>query len=191
MNSISPTSAKIVRLLAATATDSPTEADRQPSHLVPSEHEVIDGLAKELSAGDNADTAALAAALTSGVYERVRQRSMARRPASALEAARTLEADQLSRSLLLTALLRNRGLAARLVLGLRASPESPTEAAFHVWTEVWLDDHWHGFDPATGTTIDGGYLSMRVTSLTEPDVFAVILPVMENIAKLRRVLAVD
>jgi hypothetical protein len=48
--------------------------------------------------------------------------------------------DPGAKSRLLVALLRNRGIPARLVIGLTMS-KGPTQVAHH-WSEAWLDHHW-------------------------------------------------
>lgn len=104
---------------------------------------------------DHPEIAALARRLTDGVGEIADQAEalfryveqevtgeprLAGGARSAVECLRLLSGDSAAKSRLLAALLRNRGIPARLVVGLTlARADEETE---HVWVEAWLRDHW-------------------------------------------------
>lgn len=73
-------------------------------------------------------------------------RQIAREPGAgahrsdALECLRRGRGDALAKSRLLVALLRNRGIPARLVWGLILQKNSEQKA--HAWVEAWVDDYW-------------------------------------------------
>lgn len=60
--------------------------------------------------------------------------------ATAVECSRNRRGDRLAQSRLLLALLRNRGIPARLVTGLVLANES--EQPPHYWVEAWADGRW-------------------------------------------------
>jgi transglutaminase-like putative cysteine protease len=59
---------------------------------------------------------------------------------TAIECLQAEAGDALAKSRLLAALLRNRGIPARLVVGLALAKGA--EQSAHVWVEAWLRDHW-------------------------------------------------
>jgi hypothetical protein len=60
---------------------------------------------------------------------------------SAVDCLKNRRGDCVAKNRLLVALCRNRGIAARLVTGLRLVTKDPNQAA-HVWTEAWVRDQW-------------------------------------------------
>jgi hypothetical protein len=64
---------------------------------------------------------------------------------SAVECLRAGRGDALARSRLLVALCRNRGIPARLVIGLTLSKRHEQKA--HVWVEAWVGDFWMSMCP--------------------------------------------
>jgi hypothetical protein len=84
----------------------------------------------------------IAEALYRFVADRIENDPVDGPSASAVECLRKQRGDRLAQSRLLLALLRNRGIPARLVTGLVLTKES--EQPPHYWVEVWLSgyDHW-------------------------------------------------
>jgi 7 transmembrane helices usually fused to an inactive transglutaminase/Transglutaminase-like superfamily len=66
--------------------------------------------------------------------------------ATAAECLESESGDSRARSRLLVALLRNRGIPARMVTGLTLT-KGPEQAA-HYWVEAWVHDHWLPMCPA-------------------------------------------
>jgi 7 transmembrane helices usually fused to an inactive transglutaminase/Transglutaminase-like superfamily len=86
---------------------------------------------------------------------------------TAIECLQAEAGDALAKSRLLAALLRNRGIAARLVVGLALAKGA--EQSAHVWVEAWLRDHWlpmcplhHHFGHLPHTFLVFGYDDFRV-----------------------------
>lgn len=75
------------------------------------------------------------------VAERIENDPVDGPSASAVECLRTQRGDRLAQSRLLLALLRNRGIPARLVTGLVLTKES--EQRPHYWVEAWLSAYGH------------------------------------------------
>ncbi len=55
--------------------------------------------------------------------------------------------DCLEYATLLTALLRARGIPARVVSGVAYAQSIPPTFGYHAWTEAWVDGHWFAVDP--------------------------------------------
>ena len=103
------------------------------------DHEAISALARELTCGmerfrDQCE------ALYRHVEQQVATEPTVSKGVSALECLRRGSGDSASKSRLLVALCRNRGIPARLVTGLtlKRGPEQPA----HVWAEAWINEHW-------------------------------------------------
>jgi 7 transmembrane helices usually fused to an inactive transglutaminase/Transglutaminase-like superfamily len=86
---------------------------------------------------------------------------------TAIECLQAEAGDALAKSRLLAALLRNRGIPSRLVVGLALA--KGTEQSAHVWVEAWLRDHWlpmcplhHHFGHLPHTFLVFGYDDFRV-----------------------------
>jgi transglutaminase/protease-like cytokinesis protein 3 len=87
--------------------------------------------------------------------------------------------------MLLAALCRARKIPARIAIGLVYYP--PAQGfAYHMWTEVWIEDRWMGLDATLG---DGGiaadHLKLAVSSLAGASAYADLLPVVQAIGKLQ------
>jgi hypothetical protein len=107
---------------------------------VTSTHEEIAAVARRLTA-DRSGPAEQAEALFRYVDAEVaHEPSVAGPPRTALECLRLGSGDSGAQSRLLVALLRNRGVPARLVFGLTLTREN--EQAEHAWVEAWVGDHW-------------------------------------------------
>jgi hypothetical protein len=86
---------------------------------------------------------------------------------TAIECLQAEAGDALAKSRLLSALLRNRGIPARLVVGLALAKGA--EQSAHVWVEAWLRDHWlpmcplhHYFGHLPHTFLVFGYDDFKV-----------------------------
>ncbi len=78
--------------------------------------------------------------------------------ATALETLQRREGDCKGHAFLLAAVLRARGIPARIATGFRYVSQSNTFIG-HAWTEAWIDGQWRPFDPSDPTgEIDAAYL---------------------------------
>jgi hypothetical protein len=131
----------------------PGEADAppRPGEFLQAEPGITSGqaevaeLARRLTA-DRSGPEEEAEALFRHVDEEIHNEpSVAGPPRSALECLRLASGDSGAQSRLLVALLRTRGIPARLVFGLTLTREN--EQAEHVWVEAWLGDRWASMCP--------------------------------------------
>lgn len=170
------------------AVDAPTEADRQASPLVQSDHPLIAELAQELLAGTDrpegaTGDAAVIAKLTQALPKRTSTNALDGDVHGAVETARRLDGDCVEHAILLTALLRNQRIPARVVVGLKAD-FSADSLAFHMWTEAWLNEQWRAVDGFTGDIAGVDYLAMQHSSLPKANPFPPMLKVFENLDSL-------
>jgi hypothetical protein len=164
----------------------PSSADAEASTLVPSNHIVIATLAGEICAALT-EPVVIAEKLTQEVAARVQLVELSPRISSALETARNLEGDINGKAVLLVALLRNKGIQARLASGLRMDNANGSQAVFHAWVEAFVDGHWRTLDPKDGGINDINKIRLHTSSLAEANPFMVVLPTLERLQSIKRV----
>jgi transglutaminase-like putative cysteine protease len=147
----------------AAAADRPTEDDRKPGVMIQSEHSAVVALAGEVGR-DLTDRIALAKALTRFVHARMKRVDYTQAFATAAEVARDLKGDCSEHAVLLAALLRARGIPARVAIGL-VYVEAAQAFGYHMWTESWADDRWLPLDATMGVAAGATHIKVATTSL--------------------------
>lgn len=143
----------------------PADGYLAPSELIESDAPEIRELAWEATAGAR-DAREAANKLEGWVHYRVRYRGSGIGFASAVETLRSRDGDCTENAFLLTALLRARGIPARLVGGLVYThpPDQEPGFAYHVWVEAHLGS-WTALDSAIyGEVVDATHLAMAKTT---------------------------
>jgi Transglutaminase-like superfamily len=172
------------RTKAGTAADSPTDDDRQPNSFIQSDDPRIVAMARE-GAGDEKDPWRTAVALERYVRDKVKAKNYSQTFATAADVAQSLEGDCTEHAVLLAALLRARGLPARVAIGLVYVPAEQA-FGFHMWTEVYVDREWIGVDGTLGLGgIGAGHLKLATSNLKEATAFSSFLPVAQVLGKLK------
>jgi hypothetical protein len=162
----------------------PVDDDRQPNSFIQSDDPRIVAMAREGVGGEKGPWAT-AVALERYVHEKVAVKNYSQTFATAADVAESLEGDCTEHAVLLAALLRARGLPARVAIGLVYSPAAQA-FAFHMWTEAFIDDRWIGLDGTLGLGgIGGGHLKLATSSLKEATAFSSFLPVAQVLGKLK------
>jgi transglutaminase-like putative cysteine protease len=122
----------------------PSEPDRAPNNLVQSDDRLIVELANSVMPRET-DAWKIACALEALVHQTVQEKSLSQAFASAAEVARTREGDCTEHAVLLAAMCRARGIAARGAFGLvYYAPKKGF--AYHMWTEAWIGERWVPLD---------------------------------------------
>lgn len=121
------------------------------------------------------------------VYHNLKKKNFSTALASAAEVARNMEGDCTEHAMLLAAMLRAQKLPSRVAVGL---VYIPTRKSFggHMWTEVFLDNHWIPLDATLGKGgIGAGHIKLGDSSLAEnaPAPLAIFLPVIQSVGKLK------
>ncbi|MFV0442380.1 MAG: transglutaminase-like domain-containing protein [Planctomycetaceae bacterium] len=133
-----------------------------------SDDEAIVKLATESAPADAASNE-VATALETRVHKWLNRKNMSSNLASASEVVRSREGDCTEHAVLLTALLRARGIPARTAVGL-VYWDQFTAFAGHAWTEAWLDGEWI---PLDATQAHGGigadHIKLGDSSLADGD----------------------
>ena len=163
----------------------PPSADCSASSMMINKDD--DNIAKLASAlaGDAIEPATVAMKFTEGVFKSIRKKSFSRALSSAEEVARKLEGDSTEHAVLLAALLRNRGIPARIASGVLASESAQGSSfAYHMWTEAWLEDRWLPLDATLGTVTGCGHIKFLETPLSESNPYSALLPVMTTMGQL-------
>ncbi len=143
-----------VEILAAAAAmpagcDPPTPEALAAGPLIERDDPQVRRLADRLGGGVGLDAAVVAERLRRGVHRFISRKDLATTLAGAAETVRRRRGDCSEHAVLLAALLRSRGIPARIAVGLdhAASFAGRREVfAWHVWTQAWLDGCWRDLD---------------------------------------------
>ena len=169
---------------AGAAHATPTDDDRKPNSFIQNDDPRIVAMAQR-TAGDETVPWRIAVALERYVHDKVVVKNYSQTFATAADVAESLEGDCTEHAVLLAALLRARGLPARVAIGLVYVP-SAQAFAFHMWTEVFIRDRWIGLDGTLGLGgIGAGHLKLATSSLKEATAFTSFLPVAHVLGKLK------
>ena len=161
----------------------PTPADRQSTAMIQSDDARIVRMAAEV-APQETDPWRLACELERYVKRTVQLKNYSTAMATAAEVAESLEGDCTEHAMLLAALCRARQIPARVAIGLVYHP--PAQGfAYHMWTEVWIEDRWIGLDATLGQGgIGAAHLKLAVSSMEGSSAFADMLPIVQVIGRL-------
>jgi hypothetical protein len=161
----------------------PTAADRRSTAMIQSDDATIVQMAAEV-ASQETDPWRLACALEGYVKRTVQLKNYSTAMATAAEVAESLEGDCTEHAVLLAALCRARQIPARVAIGLVYHP--PAQGfAYHMWTEVWIEDRWIGMDATLGQGgIGAAHLKLAISSMEGSSAFADMLPIVQVIGRL-------
>jgi hypothetical protein len=124
------------------------DGDLQPTGFIQSNDPLIQQMASQVAAKET-DHWKVARDLESFVQRTVKNKNYSQAFATAADVARTLEGDCTEHALLLAALSRARKIPARAAFGLIYYP--PKHGfAYHMWTELWINDRWVPMDATLG-----------------------------------------
>jgi transglutaminase-like putative cysteine protease len=164
-------------------TERPSAEDRQPCPLVQSDDPLVVKLAAA-GAGHATEPWEVATKLETFVQEKVDERSLSSVFASAAEVARDGHGDCTEHGVLLAALLRARGIPARVAIGL-VYAEGLKGFGYHLWTEAWIQERWVPLDATIGRGgIGGGHLKIAHSNLAGAAAYSVFLPVARVMGKI-------
>lgn len=164
--------------------DSPTPDDLAANSIIQSDDPTITAMAREM-VGSEEDPWAKAVALERGVHQLVRKKNFSQALATASEVARSREGDCTEHAVLLAALARAVGLPARVAVGL-VYTDKPPGFAFHMWTQVYLDERWIPLDATLGAGgIGAAHLELAHTNLTDAAGLSCFLPVVHVLGRLQ------
>ena len=105
--------------------------------------------------------------------------------ATAADVARSREGDCTEHAVLLAALCRARGIPARVAIGL-VHFEPVGGFAYHMWTEVWIDQRWIALDATLGQGgIGAGHLKITDSNLEGSESLSAFLPVFKLLGQLQ------
>ena len=147
--------------------------------------ELEDPLLRELAAKPREATpSATAESLRRLVRGHLRNKDLRVAFASAAEAARTRQGDCSEHATLLCALLRIRGIPARIAVGLGHADRFGGKSnvfAWHAWTQAWIDGAWVDLDATVARPQDGRRIAIAFSDLSKgvfDPVWSEALPLM-------------
>lgn len=128
-----------------------------------------------------------AEALRLGVHRHLRAGGLASAFASASEAARGGAGDCSEHAVLLAALLRARGVPARVAMGLVYAESFAGQRhifAWHMWTQAWVDERWIDLDATIDRPFSAAHILVATSALNDGvlgDEFTRLLALMGNL----------
>ncbi|MBW3600710.1 MAG: transglutaminase-like domain-containing protein [Planctomycetes bacterium] len=163
----------------------PTDEDLAANSLIQSDDPQVIDLAKNV-AREERDPWKIAVTLERFVKGAITEKNFSQAFATAAEVAETREGDCTEHAVLLAALCRARGIPARGAMGLVYFPQANRAGfAYHMWTEVWIEDRWIPLDATLGRGgIGGGHLKLAHSNLEGAGPFAAFLPVFKVLGQL-------
>lgn len=164
--------------------DEPTDEDREPNHLLQSDDPRVARMSAE-AIGEETDAWRQAVLLEQYVHTHMKSVNFNTALASAADVARTLSGDCTEHAVLLAALARAAEIPARVAIGL-VYVESNACFAYHMWTEVYVQDRWLALDATLGQGgIAADHLKLSQTSLNNADAYSAFLPVAQVLGQLK------
>ena len=164
--------------------DRPTKADRSPSRWIQSDDPLVIALAENV-AGDAKDSDQIARALARHVYHLIDKKDFSTALGSAAEVARSRRGDCTEHAVLLAAFARARGIPARVIIGLVYVP-SLGGFAYHMWSELWMQNRWLPIDATRADGgVGGGHIKIAHASMSDADGLMVFLPVLQVVGQMQ------
>lgn len=162
----------------------PSNQDSRSGPLVDSAHSLVKQLADTAIAKKN-EQAQLALELTRSTHSLIRKKNYTSGFIPASEVARAGEGDCTAHAVLLSAMLRARGIPSRVAIGLVYVPAEPKpRLAYHMWTIAYINDQWLHFD----ATLPGGFapadrITLTTNSLDSGNEYESLAPVLGTIGQ--------
>lgn len=161
----------------------PNEDDINPNSLIESDDEAVKLLAANVPENES-DPVQVARALEKLVRSNMKLCNYSQAFATAAQVARSREGDCTEHSVLLAALMRARGIPARVAMGLVYYPEG-RGFAFHMWTEAWLNGRWVPFDATLARGgIGAAHLKVSDSNLKGANATGAFLPVLQLLGQM-------
>ncbi|MEM8961255.1 MAG: transglutaminase domain-containing protein [Acidobacteriota bacterium] len=116
------------------------------------------------------DPRARAEALRTFVHGHLEIRNLDTLLATATEVAATRRGDCTEHAVLLAAMLRGADLPSRVAVGLvfvDTFAGATDVFGYHMWTQVWIDDHWLDLDAVFATPFDATHITLGSSPLDE------------------------
>ncbi len=163
----------------------PSDASLASSWLIQSSDPLIAQLATRLGEGEK-DPEKLAIKLTEGVHKTIRKKNFSRAFDSARDVATRMEGDCTEHAVLLTALLRQQMIPARVASGVIAvERDNETAMIYHMWTEAWVGERWLALDAAFGGRAGCDHIKFLESDLDSNNPYLALLPVMGSLGDLK------
>jgi len=175
---------------ALAASQAPTAKDLEPNNLLQSDDPAVIEIADSVAVGAT-NAWQIALALEKRVQKLVQVTDFSPAIASASEVARDKLGDCTEHAMLLAAACRARKIPARVAVGLVYYGQAGG-FAYHMWTEVWIDNHWIPLDATLGQGgIGAAHIKVAESNLSG-EIYAAIQPVFEVMGRLKlEIVAVD
>lgn len=165
--------------------DTPSEDHLATSELVQAKDPALSAFAaKLLNHSEPLSPREIAERLTQGVFESTRKLPLSEQIAGALETHRRRQGDAIAHAILLTALLRNQGIPARVAGGIQVDA-SNSRTRFYMWTEAWVDQRWLSLDAMSGQETGLDCIKMSDTPMNDANPYEYVLPIVDQLQQIK------
>lgn len=167
----------------------PDLGDRDPNATVDFNHRSLLRLSKAFSLGQLTEKES-AVELTRAAGETVSQEPEYSGIVSASTTAERGGGDHVALSILLAALLRERGIPSRVAFGVRQTPETVDAAGrsrmvFHAWTLAYVDGDWMELDVTEKGPASANRITFVTTNFSGGDEYDSVAPLMSTIRRIK------
>lgn len=167
--------------------DFPTDEDSKASAMVNADDPEVKRLAEQAT---GSTPAARAESLRALVHSYIQRKNLGVGFASAAEIVRTRTGDCTEHAVLLAALLRARGIPARVVSGLIYAEEFEGKRdvfGYHMWAQAYIDSCWRDLDATLppGLTFDATHIALAHSSLADGETTNSLVSLVPVLGKLK------
>ena len=155
-----------------------------------SDNPKVRAYAKE-AVGDAQDPLEQAIRMERWVFQNLTNKNFGVGFASAAAVAESMEGDCTEHAVLLAAMARAQGLPARVAIGFVYAP-SVGQFGGHMWTEIYIDGHWRGFDATLGRgRPDAVHIKLGDSALDGAEAMLTLLPIARAIEMIKKIEVVE
>lgn len=163
----------------------PGDGDSNPTYFITSGDPLVRRFAgAAVGTGDLSNREA-ALALTRTTNQLIEKSPAPTGLVSASDVVRDAMADSTGQSILLAAMLRSRGIPARIAIGLKYEPSDPKRMVYRAWTMAHVDGTWMHLDAIDGGEAAADRLILSHTDLASRDEYRAFIPFLESIGRIR------
>ncbi len=162
----------------------PQFGDSGPNHFIDSGNPLVSRFASAAVGARELSQQDMAVELARTVYSLIGPLETPRGLVRASDVARDGVGDSTGRSILLAALLRSRGIPARVAIGLRYNAGPPQRMVYQMWTMAYVEDHWINLDATEGIAAPPDRITFSTTDLSGGKEYNAFLPFIKAVSRI-------
>ena len=156
-----------------------TDADRKPNAIVDSGETMVRRIAQAAGGVGTLGERELSIELARSANRLTQLNPTSDTFQRASEVARNAQGDSTAYAVLLSALLRAKGVASRVAFGFRYQASPSPRMVYHAWTLAHVDGNWLPLDATTGGIAAADRMTVSTSSLVDGDIGEAMKPVLD------------